>query len=220
MPATFSTKDLFILLIALIPAVYLVYIYHSLPETVPVHFNLSGKPDSYGHKTTLIFIVGLLIATTMGVYLLIRSLPKIDPKKTARISSSAFQKIAVAVVVFLSAISIIIIYSTVNGSFNLAGLFNPLAGLFFIYIGNLMHSIKPNYFVGIRVPWTLEDPDNWRATHRLAGKLWVAGGIGITISALLLPPKPGEIVFISIAALLVLIPIIYSFRYFKKHQLP
>jgi uncharacterized membrane protein len=81
-----------------------------------------------------------------------------------------------------------------------------------------MHSIKPNYFAGLRTPWALEDPDNWRATHRLAGKLWFAGGLVITIAVLLLPTVPGFIFFMSIVAVLVLIPFIYSYRYFKSHH--
>jgi uncharacterized membrane protein len=214
----FSLKELFILCIALIPALYLLYIYPSLPETVPVHFNFSGKPDDYAHKSTLFYTVGLLTVVTLGVYLLIKFLPNIDPKKTARVSASVLQKISVAMVVFFSAINIIIIYSSVSGSFNLSRLFNPLLGLFFTYIGNLMHNIKPNYFVGIRVPWTLEDPNNWRATHQMGGKLWVAGGIVITISTLLLPPKVGEMSFMVMTAILAIVPIAYSYLYFKKHQ--
>jgi uncharacterized membrane protein len=81
-----------------------------------------------------------------------------------------------------------------------------------------MNSIKPNYFAGVRTPWTLEDPDTWRSTHRLASKLWFFGGIGLTIAVLLLPNKAGMIVFLSIVGILVLIPVIYSYLYYKKHQ--
>ena len=95
----------------------------------------------------------------------------------------------------------------------------PLAGLLFAFMGNLMHSIKPNYFAGVRTPWTLEDPDTWRATHRLAGKLWFGGGVFVTIVVLVLPVKAGLIVFVSMIVLLALIPVIYSYTYYKKHQL-
>jgi uncharacterized membrane protein len=216
----FSLKELFILCIAIIPAGYLLYIYRSLPEIVPIHFNFSGKPDDYAHKSNLFYTVGLLTAVTLGAYLLIKFLPNIDPKKTAKVSASALQKISVALVIFFSAINIIVVYSSVSGSFNLSRLFNPLLGLFFTYIGNLMHNIKPNYFVGIRVPWTLEDPNNWRATHQMGGKLWVAGGILMTISTLLLPPTSGEACFMIITAMLAIVPIVYSYLYFKKHQKP
>ncbi|HTD42217.1 MAG TPA: SdpI family protein, partial [Mucilaginibacter sp.] len=94
----------------------------------------------------------------------------------------------------------------------------PVVGLLFAFIGNIMHSIKPNYFAGVRTPWTLEDDDTWRATHRLAGKLWFTGGIALTIAVLLLPVKAGMIVFMSMIAILVLIPVIYSYIYYKKHH--
>jgi uncharacterized membrane protein len=209
---------LLIFLIMIIPIIYTGSIYSSLPETIPLHFDINGKADGFGNKSKIWFIVILLSAVSAGIYLLISNLPKIDPKKTAGQSPELYHKIAVVMVVFLCALSIVIIYSTVSGSFKLNNLMLPLMGLMFAVLGNYMHSIKPNYFVGFRTPWTLESEDNWRKTHQLVGKLWVPGGIFITISTLLLPAKIGFIVFISITALITLIPGIYSYLYFKKHQ--
>ena len=120
--------------------------------------------------------------------------------------------------VFLTAINLIIIYASASGSINLSKLLLPLIGLFFACLGNLMHSIKPNYFAGIRTPWTLESEDTWRATHQLAGKLWVAGGIAVTILTFLLPPTVATIFFISTIVVLSIVPIVYSYIYFKKHR--
>src|SRR5580658_11104012 len=159
-------KYLLITVISLIPAGYLAYHYQALPDIVPVHFGFSGRPDRLGNKNLLVLYTVLLILLSLGVYFLIRFLPKIDPKKTAKIPSAVFEKIGVGMVVFLSVLNIILLYASISGGFHWNRLFIPLMGFFFIYMGNLFHSIKPNYFVGIRVPWTLEDPDNWRATHR------------------------------------------------------
>jgi len=95
----------------------------------------------------------------------------------------------------------------------------PVIGLLFAFLGNVMHSIKPNYFVGIRTPWTLENDETWRATHRLAGKLWFTGGIIIAVAMLVMHPPANVFAFFSITAILVLVPVIYSYRYFKAHQL-
>ena len=57
-------------------------------------------------------------------------------------------------------------------------------GLLLCLIGNYMHTIKPNYFAGLRLPWTLNNEDNWRKTHLLAGKLWFVGGLVIAILCL------------------------------------
>jgi len=211
-------RESLVLLIAIVPLIYLAYNYNSLPQIVPTHFGFDGKPNGYSSKAELCFIIIFLSAISAGSYFFLKNLAKINPKKTAKLSSSAFQKIGFAMAIFISAVSIIIIYSGLSDHFNFSKLFNPLMGFFFIYVGNLMHKIKPNYFVGIRVPWTLEDPNNWRATHQMGGKLWVAGGITITILTLLLPQKTGEIFFAIIIALLAIIPITYSYLYFKNHK--
>ena len=83
----------------------------------------------------------------------------------------------------------------------------------------MLNSIKPNYFAGFRTPWALENEDNWRATHRLVSKMWFAGGILVTIFALILPSGPATIVMLSLVAVMTIIPFIYSYVYFKKHSL-
>lgn len=152
-------------------------------------------------------------------YLFLNQVPaRIDPKKTARYSAGTFRKLSFSLVVFFSALQLFIINAAISGSFAMSKFMLPLFGLFFIYLGNLMHSVKPNYFFGIRTPWALEDENTWRATHQLASKLWLAGGLAITILTLLSPYKTGFIVFMCIVLLITLIPVIYSYRYYKKHN--
>jgi uncharacterized membrane protein len=203
-------------LVSLIPLAYLGLIYGRLPDSVPTHFGWQGKADSYGSKSYLPFACGAMAVLAIGLYFLVTNLGRIDPKKTAKQSPETFRKIGFAVVLLFAALNITIIYASEYGAFTLHILF-PLLGLFFTYIGNLMHSIKPNYFVGIRVPWTLEDPSNWRATHQLGGKLWFIGGIMITVLTLVLPEKAADACFIIIMATIVVVPIIYSYMYFKKN---
>jgi uncharacterized membrane protein len=81
-----------------------------------------------------------------------------------------------------------------------------------------MHSVKPNYFVGIRIPWTLHDEDNWKKTHRLAGTIWFAGGILITLLSMVVSAETGAIAMQIIIGIMVLIPIAYSFILFRKKQ--
>jgi uncharacterized membrane protein len=88
--------------------------------------------------------------------------------------------------------------------------------LFLAYLGNLMHSIKPNYFAGFRIPWTLENEDNWKKTHRLASKIWFAGGIILAVISLLLPVKLVIIVFLVAVLIMSIIPVVYSYRLFKS----
>jgi uncharacterized membrane protein len=90
-------------------------------------------------------------------------------------------------------------------------------GLLFLVLGNYMYSVKPNYFIGFRVSWTLQNEDNWRKTHQLAGKLWVAGGLLITLASLLLPTIPGIIVSGIILLAMIIAPGVFSYRYYRQH---
>jgi len=214
----FTLLDGAALVVWLLPAVYLWIIFPALPQTVAVHWGLNGTVDRYGTKNEFLIGPSVLIGVSGLVYLLLKFLPAIDPKKQIKYGQDTFQKLALGLVIFLAALNIAIIYATVNHGFQIDKLIFPLIGLFFAFLGNLMNSIKPNYFAGIRTPWTLESEDNWRATHRLAGKIWFVGGIIITIVMLFLPPKAGTIFFTIFVCVMALIPIIYSFVYFKKHQ--
>lgn len=214
----FNSLDLVAVVIWLLPAAYLLYIFPSLPNSVPVHFGIDGTPDRYGTQAEFLVVFFILMGTSAFVYLLLKALPAIDPKKMVKFGEATFQKMALGLVLFLAALTIAIIFSTANQSFKIDKLILPIIGLLFAFIGNIMHSIKPNYFAGIRTPWTLEDNDTWRATHRLAGKLWFAGGIVLTITVLFLPSKPGFIVFMIAVAILTLIPVVYSYIYYKQHH--
>ena len=202
----------------LLPVLYFLNVYNTIPQTVPLHFGLDGKPNRFGSKDELIWLFIVLSILAIGIYFLIRYLPRIDPKKTAGYSAGTFKKLSFSLVVFFSALQLFIINSAITGSFTISKFMLPLMGLFFSYLGNLMHSVKPNYFFGIRTPWALEDENTWRATHQLASKLWLAGGIAITITTLLFPYKTGFILFMCIILLITLIPVVYSYRYYKQHK--
>ena len=200
------------------PLVYLASVYSFLPDTVPTHFNLEGKADGFSEKSTLIFTTILLDLVGLGTYYLLKFLPQIDPKKTAGQSPVFLNKIGLVLVVFMGILNMIILHSAVNTNFNGTKFILPLMGLLFVFMGNYMHTIKPNYFAGFRTPWALEDPDNWRVTHLLAGKIWVIGGLISTILSLVLPMAAGWIIFTAITIIISIVPFIFSYRYFKKHQ--
>jgi uncharacterized membrane protein len=215
----FTLIDGVALVIWLLPTFYLFSMYQGLPQTVPVHYGLNGTVDRYGSKGEFLVTSLILIGVSAFVYLLLKFLPAIDPKKKVKYGESTFQKMAFGIIIFLAALNISIMYATAHRGFDVGKLIFPLAGLLFVFIGNIMNSIKPNYFAGFKTPWALENEDNWRATHRLASRLWVGGGLVITIGTFVLPAELGTIVFMCGVAVLTLIPFGYSYQYFRKHRL-
>jgi uncharacterized membrane protein len=208
-----------VLVLLIAPILFLGIIYKNLPAEVPLHFGIDGKPDRFGNKNELLISIGILTLVNAGVFLLLSNLHKIDPKKSAATSIATVRKIAFAMVGFISIISILIIQSASSAGKEMPELLLPVIGIFFAILGNLMYSVKPNYFVGIRTPWALEDEDNWRMTHRLAGKLWFAGGVLVSVTAIFFPAKAGFIVLVVVASIITIVPFVYSYRYFKKHKI-
>ena len=215
----FTLSDGAALVIWLLPAVYLVVIYSSLPQIVPLHYGLNSNVDRFGNKSEFLAGPFILMGASAFAYLLLKFLPAIDPKKQVKYGQATFQKIGLGMVVFTAALNIVIIFATAHHGFQIEKLMLPVIGLMFAFLGNLFNTIKPNYFAGFRTPWALESEDNWRATHRMAGRLWLAGGILIAIVTLFCPPAPATIVMLCITAVMVIFPYAYSYFYFKNHRL-
>ena len=206
-------------LIMLVPAIYLAVLWRNIPQTVPMHFDLKGNVDRYGTKHELLILTATLTILNAIVYLVVSNIYKIDPRKSASLNKDRMKRIAVGVSVYLSAILIMIIYEIAHNNTSLTMKFVFVAmGLLFALLGNNMYNIQPNYFAGIRLPWTLESEDNWRKTHHLAGRLWFFGGLIFAVIALFLNRELTSPVILALVAILVIIPIIYSYNLYKKSK--
>jgi uncharacterized membrane protein len=200
-----------------IPFIYLAYIWGDLPPQIPTHFDVNGMPDKFGNKSEILWLPILFAVLGIGIYFLLQNMHRIDPKKKYAASTlSVMVKLSVVVVLLLTFVSLFLLYSTLKGKITGITLMFCAIGLFLAFMGNLMHSIKPNYFAGIRVPWTLENEDNWRQTHQLASKIWFAGGILLAVLSLLLKQKILLMVFVPVVIIMVAVPVIYSYLLYKK----
>lgn len=205
--------------IGIAPIAYLATSWSSLPEKVALHFDLKGNPDRYGNKNELLIMVLLFGLMSIGVFYLLANVYRIDPKKNAPENKDRLQRLGFVIGVFMSGLACFIIYSSVKEGFQLGVNYVFAAvGLLYCFIGNYMHTIKPNYFAGFRLPWTLNNEENWRKTHLLAGKLWFVGGLVIAVVCLLLPDTISIIAFFTITMIMVIIPAVYSYRLYKAEK--
>ena len=201
------------------PLIYLAIVWKTLPEKVAMHFNIKGEADRLGSRNELITTIIIMTVVNMIVYLLLTNIWRIDPKKNAAENRNRIATIGFAAVVLLSAVMCMIIYSASRGNISFsAGLIFSGVGLFFAILGNYLPNMKPNYFAGFRLPWTLENEENWRKTHQLAGKLWFAGGLFLAAICLFLPSTIAIIVFFTIMVTITLIPCVYSYQLFRKQK--
>jgi uncharacterized membrane protein len=206
-------KELPLIAIVLLPFIYLAYIWNQLPEKVPMHWDIKGEIDRYGEKMELIIIPILL---PLLVYIIFLIVPKIDPKNKLNKMGNKLQIIKVLSTTFMSILALFIIYSSKNQSFTNPNYIILLIGVLYIILGNYFNTIKANYFIGIRTPWTLENETVWKKTHKLGGKLWFVGGIIVVLTSLILDKEPNVTIFLIITGIITIIPIVYSYIIFKN----
>lgn len=223
MKRNYTLINIIMFIIALLPLGYLALVWNELPHQVPVHFDAQMKPDKISDKSELWIMSGMLAGGSILVYFLLQKIYLFDPKRKNRAGIETFNKLGAGLVIFFAALNIVIIISAQKAGVNLENLMFPLIGLLFVFIGNYMPALKPNYFAGIRLPWTLSDDENWRKTHQLGGKIWFWGGLLFAILSLFLPRDAIFPVFITIILIMVLIPGIYSYKLFRakaKNETP
>lgn len=207
-----------VLLLTLSPIAYLLLVWGSVPETVVVRFNFEEPVVKEQSRQTLLVATIVVSITAASVYLLMRNLKKIDPKVKNGIPTSSFNRIGLSVSLFLVLLNYFFILSAVHSWEISKKTTFIFFGLLIAVLGNYMYNIRPNFFAGIRLPWTLSDENNWRQTHHLAGKLWFSGGILLALISGFLSEGALKPIFISTFLLIILIPCIYSFRLFKSKK--
>jgi uncharacterized membrane protein len=213
-----TMKKQFIIAIGLvlIPFAYAIYLYPTLPAKIPMHFNLNGEVDGWGSRESIYLLPSIMGLTSIFVYFIMANIKKIDPKRYASADDKVYAQFGLFTVVFLTCLSMVILYSTVHRSIDMNKMIFPLLGFAFTGMGIYMPKLKQNYIAGFKLPWTLENEANWNATHALAGKVWTMGGSLQVISAFLLNGPAIFIAFMSITAVMVIIPSVFSYRMFKR----
>lgn len=208
-------KELPLLTIVLLPFAYIFYIWNKLPQEIPIHWNLKGEVDRYGEKIEILLIPILL---PLLIYIIFSVIPKIDPKKKLEKMGNKLRTLKFLLTTIMSALALFIIYSIQSKSSTSPNIIFLIVGVLYVVLGNYFKTIKANYFIGIRTPWTLESETVWKETHLLGGKLWLIGGLLVIISALVLDEKMNTAVFFIITIIITIIPAAYSFLLFKREN--
>ena len=136
-----------------------------------------------------------------------------DPRRK-NISNKMFS-VVISIVPVCSLLCGICIYANALGyQISVESIMPVFVGILFFVLGFILPKCKQNYTIGIKLPWTLHDEENWNKTHKLAGKLWIYGGIIMIVSGLF----NSTFIFITIIFALVIIPTVYSFLIYKNKK--
>ncbi|HZK76976.1 MAG TPA: SdpI family protein [Candidatus Kapabacteria bacterium] len=201
------------MLILIAPFLIMALVWDQLPDRIPIRWNFRGHPKGYGP----IYVLPLL---NVGLAALLIWLAKIDPKaRKMNLPSTALKPIRLVISVFFLAVFCLSVAPSLGWDID-SGMLIPriLIPLLFLLIGNYLPAIKPNYFIGIRTPWTLENPENWRLTHQFGGRLWMMASVLFLILNFLFADGIWRGAFGVYLAVLILPPLVYSYVLFQKSK--
>jgi immunity protein, SdpI family len=191
------------------------WLYGSLPERIPTHWNIRGEVDGYGGKWTLF----IFPVTMVGMLALFHYLPALSPKQfdvnSFRSTYLYIMVLCIGLFAYMHGVMLYAVHQAAmkQASVDLGRAFIAGLFLFFALMGNVMGKVRKNFYIGVRVPWTLASDRVWNDTHRLAAWVFVAAGvIGFGMIVLGVP-----IIYpIVVLVLSAFVPVIYSFVHYKS----
>ena len=196
-------------IVTLLPIVIGVLLWEQLPEQVATHFDFEGNPNGWTSKGVTVFGIPLFLLVCNWIAV---AATLSDPKH-----KNVSEKLFKMMIWFVPVVSLILGilcygyalgYETSEGSFAFA-----IMGVVFLVVGNYLPKCKQNYTMGIKIPWTLHDEENWNHTHRMAGYLWIFGGLLLLVNVFL----RWDWILPIVIVVMVLVPTIYSYLYYRKH---
>ena len=199
-------------LLCLAPMILGIVYYSQLPAEVPIHWNAAGEVDGYAPKAMAIFgLPAFLFALEWVMYFVILNDPKKQNQSKVMRDLGFWCAPCIGLVVYPMTI-----FSALGHDVPVVTIALGLCGLLFVVIGNYMPKTKQNYTIGIKLPWTLDDPENWYKTHRLASFVWVVSGIVLIGCAFV--PKYAAWLTMVVILIAVLVPTVYSYLLYRKKQ--
>ncbi|OGZ19082.1 MAG: hypothetical protein A2175_02050 [Candidatus Nealsonbacteria bacterium RBG_13_42_11] len=190
-----------------------VLLYPILPDRIPSHWNINGEIDAWSSKC---FMVLLIPGITLLIYLLMIFLPLIDPLKLnyQKFIMPYFWLRTVFVLFFVLLYLYTLLAALGVEMINIRYFIVPVLSVMFIVIGLLLPSIKKNYFVGIRTPWTIHSEEVWDKTHQKSGQLFILAGIVSLVGVFM--PQYSFPILITAILLASLSSVAYSYFVFKQ----
>lgn len=197
-------------LLILLPIPVGLLLWNRFPETMAVHWGFTGNEDGYTGPAFIVFAMPMLMLALHWLCVLFTAMDKGNQGRNQKMFRIMLFSIPV-----ICNLSLLGIYA-----FALGLEFSPVAwtvipmGILFAVIGNYLPKTRMNSTMGIKIYWTYTSEANWNATHRFGGKVWVIGGIVTMLTAI----RGNFWVLMVILAAMVILPTVYSYRYYVKYE--
>ena len=188
-------------------------VYPRLPDQIPTHWSVSGEVNGWSSRLFGAWMIPLLMAV---IWLFMRAIPHIDPRKANYEKfPGMYDALVILILTFMLLMHVLILLSATGTVIRMDRVVMPAVGIFIAIMGVLLPQAHPNWFVGIRTPWTLTSDLSWERTHKVGGALFIALGLLIVASTFIAPER--AIWLLVVAALgVVAFLFIYSYQVWKQ----
>jgi uncharacterized membrane protein len=202
-------------LIAIAAFITSAVVYPKLPATVPTHWDMSGRVNGWSSRLLGAWLIPVFL---LGMATFVKLLPAIDPRgKNYAKFGDAFETIIISIMLFTLGLHIIALRAALGYPVAMQRVLPLGLGILFVVIGNLLPRARPNWFIGIRTPWTLSSDRVWEKTHRFGGRIFVVGGL-VSILASLFFPDWGHIILFAVILLCSAGALVYSYFEWRREQ--
>ena len=186
------------------------FLWDRLPDQMVTHWGFDGTPNGWSSKTFAVFGLPLFLLVIHWICTIATSA---DPKN--KNLNQKMMKLIFWICPIVSVFCSVSIYAEALGlDFNIEMIGAVFTSVVFIVIGNYLPKCQQNYTVGIKLPWTLHSTENWNRTHRFAGPVWIICGILMFFSLFM----KSEALMLTVILVAVLLPTLYSYFYYVKHE--
>lgn len=193
-----------------------VFYYPRLPASMPTHWGASGEANGYSSRLWGAWMLPLIMAS---VWLIMRAIPHIDPRKANYEKfSGMYDALVILILAFMLLMHIVILIAATGTPIRMDRIVLPSVGLFIAIMGLLIPRVHPNWFIGIRTPWTLTSDLSWERTHKIGGRLFVVLGILMAVSTFLVPDVAIWILVAAAIAMTIFL-LAYSYQVWKEDPL-
>ena len=197
--------------LTLLPILVGLVLWNRLPDQMPTHWGLNGAVDGWSGKPFAVLGLPLILLAAHWFCVGVTSLDSGNKEQNRKVSA-----LVLWIIPIVSWFSNGIVYAAaLDLDVNFVTITLVLMGAMFVAVGNYLPKCKQNRTIGIRIPWTLNDEENWNATHRVGGRIWVVGGV-LMLAGCFLPERLGVAMMLALLPVLVLIPVLYSYAFYKK----
>lgn len=204
------------LLLVVAAVVVSIFYYSKLPEQMATHWSASGEPNGYSSRLVGGWLLPLMMAL---VWVILRAIPHIDPRRANYEKfSGVYEALVILILGFMLVMHVVVLMAATGTAIKMERVMMPAVGAFIAIMGLLIPKAHPNWFVGIRTPWTLTSDLSWERTHRIGGALFVLLGL-LMIATTFIVPEVAIWILVAAAVAIVIFLFAYSYQVWKGDPL-